>query len=700
MSYEIPKYYRYVIIFKAEVEREDPIIKINNLSQLKSNNKGRMHLFGEDLLSILPAIEYCFHMPRTEIDTYDEDTEVLDKAYDTSHDIVIMPTSLWFSMNFSSYITLIIYSDDCSKDMICKIKEHKSELGAVSVSELSQRLLVNQWNELFETRALRGQKKLKDINKQYILTGQKQLLLPALFTARKYEDVECVYYDIYNSANVFETCAKLIWNQVIKHNALMYCKNFPRDDAIELEKRYKDGIEKAKDRAKINVVITMPGIPQKQITYGGLASVLPDDEKKVIRLLGIHRAIAKQALLIELPIVNKELFAKLNALEVNCIQGTNNKYIHKSLRDIGKMLESKFTQEQLWAINRAKHITVFSDFPIGLAIMGNEDTSLQCYKEISYRPLSPLTRCLQNEMVKHPQVYHGSRCKIAFAECIPNDEQNCRIRACSEAIVNSLQKLSAENKKLQVSYSETLTISDLKKFIADNKDADILHLSGHGCYNPRGNMAGLMVGNEFWMANENDYRVPPVVILSACHVSPRGSGTVNVADMFIRAGAEAVLGTFIPINARRNMVLISRLYTYIAEAQKGSTQYKTLSEAWSGVVATNAIHEMAETSKKFKNWIWGTNSAGEIRMMDFTMKRSGKRLSNSTIYADTISILKEMLHDEGLDGKFDDILNHENYFPESFFYQWIGFPENVFLYNEVFAEILEEKLMESCPRKS
>ena len=125
-----------------------------------------------------------------------------------------------------------------------------------------------------------------------------------------------------------------------------------------------------------------------------------------------------------------------------------------------------------------------------------------------------------------------------------------------------------------------------------------------------------------------------------------------------------------------------------------------MSEAWSGVVATNAIHEMAETSKKFKNWIWGTNSAGEIRMMDFTMKRSVKRLSNSTIYADTISILKEMLHDEGLDGKFDDILNHENYFPESFFYQWIGFPENVFLYNEVFAEILEEKLMESCPRKS
>ena len=107
-------------------------------------------------------------------------------------------------------------------------------------------------------------------------------------------------------------------------------------------------------------------------------------------------------MLVELPVAGKELFEKLNELEVNCKQGTNNKYVHKTLRDIGKMFEGKLTQEQMWAVYMAKHITVFSDFPIGLAIIGNADTSLQCYKEISYRPLSPLTRCLQNEMVKTP----------------------------------------------------------------------------------------------------------------------------------------------------------------------------------------------------------------------------------------------------------------------------------------------------------
>ena len=158
-----------------------------------------------------------------------------------------------------------------------------------------------------------------------------------------------------------------------------------------------------------------------------------------------------------------------------------------------------------------------------------------------------------------------------------------------------------------------------------------MHISGHGYYDRKRNIAGLMVGNEFWMADENDYRVPAVVILSACHVSPRGSGTVNIADMFVRAGAEAVLGTFIPINAKRNMIFINRFYTYIAEAQKGSRQYKTLSEMWTGVVATNAIHEIAETSKKFFDWIWGLNSKGKIRMMDFAMERSVGRLRGSTV---------------------------------------------------------------------
>ena len=85
-------------------------------------------------------------------------------------------------------------------------------------------------------------------------------------------------------------------------------------------------------------------------------------------------------------------------------------------------------------------------------------------------------------MVKHQQLYYGKQCKIAFAECVLNDEQNRFVRSCSDSIVHSLKTISTENEKLQVLYCETLTIKDLKKFISDNMDADILHISAHGRY--------------------------------------------------------------------------------------------------------------------------------------------------------------------------------------------------------------------------
>ena len=691
---EVPKYYSYMIIFRGETEEVHPIIGVCDLEKLRLDNQGRMHLFDDMLIPILPAVEYCLHMPRTEMDTYDVDTRVLDNAYDVPHNICIIPDTAPLIEQLMPQFTFIIYADNCLENVKKSAQSSENELSAMSVSDLSQESLKKHWELLFKKRTVQNVERLKDIEKQFLLSGEKQLILPALATARQYEKVEVVYNKVFNSVNIFETCADVIWNQLVHHNALMSCSSFLGTDGDMFRKIFSEGEEQAKKTTRVNVVITMPGVPRRQVKMGGLNQELPVDEKKVIRLLALHRAIAKEALIIEIPLAGNVLFDKLNELEINCKRGTNNKYVKKALRDLGKIFEEKLTKEQLWAINWAKHITVFSDFPIGLVVIGDADTSLQCYKEISYRPLTPLTRCFQNEMGKHGQIYHGARCKIAFAECIPNDSQNKWIRSTSEAIVHSLEKFSADNEKFEYAYAETLTVKALKDFISKNSDADILHISGHGYYDRRINMAGLMVGSEFWMGDDNDYMVPPVVILSACHVSPRGSGTVNVADMFIRAGAEAVLGTFVPVDAQRNMILINRLYTYINEAQKGCKMYKTLSEAWSGVVATNAIHEIAASSPKFSQWIMGKNYDGELRLMNFSMKRCLGRLHGPSMYRDTIEIVKEMLHEEGMDGKFDDILSQDDYYPESFFYQWIGFPENVFLYNEVFDKAIEKDLFQ------
>jgi hypothetical protein len=194
------------------------------------------------------------------------------------------------------------------------------------------------------------------------------------------------------------------------------------------------------------------------------------------------------------------------------------------------------------------------------------------------------------------------------------------------------------------------------------------------------------------MADGNDFFTPPVVVLSACQISPRGRGSVNVADMFMRAGAEAVLGTFVPVNAMRNSILLSRFYTYISEAQLGSKQYRTVSECWTGVSATNIINELMVESKGFGEWIMGRDSRGELRLKVFELEKSKGKLHPQTMYKDTCLVLKQMLHDEGKDGKFDNVLSQEDYFPESFFYQWIGFPENILLYDEVWGKSINKGL--------
>lgn len=75
----MPKYYSYMIIFRGEAEDIQPIIEVNDdLEELRLDNQGRMHLLDDMLISILPAVEYCLHMPRTEMDTYDVDTRILD----------------------------------------------------------------------------------------------------------------------------------------------------------------------------------------------------------------------------------------------------------------------------------------------------------------------------------------------------------------------------------------------------------------------------------------------------------------------------------------------------------------------------------------------------------------------------------------------------------------------------------------------
>ncbi|MCQ5141454.1 CHAT domain-containing protein [Enterocloster bolteae] len=686
----------YFVVFKSSNNNfSEPIILFADSESIRKSNNGTMHLLDENLNVALDAIEYIMHLPRNKFDIYDLDEEFMAASYDTPHQIILIPDYFFVNNGVDNVApTMFILTDNCSIDIKTKCEKSNPLLGTYYIHELNQELIKKQWEKISQLNGKNDFKfnPVKDLDIHYRLEGEKLKALPVLFISRQFGKTTDLLSEIYNCTDVEKKCIDIQWKNISHLNTL----NSMNDMGIthwddKANKIYdKEFINEAR-KFDISVVVTLPGVSKLQKKYGLSAGILSENEKRAIRILGVHRAIARSGVLLELSCVKEELYNKYDELEQRCKNGTNNKYVWKSFIDLGKLLGRCFDSFQIEVLRRAKDITIFSDFPIGLAILESDEVPLQCYKEISYRTLTPLTRQLQIELQKENQVYLGKKCKVAIAECIIDNEENRYVYLMCELVHSTLANMEQKYEGFSVVYQQTYSVNNIIKFINDNKDADILYISAHGYYNRRQNMAGIMVGDEFWMASE-DINVPPIVILSACHASPRGMGAVNIADMFIRNGAITVLGTFIPVDAHRNLILMTRLFTYIVEAQHGNRQYKTLNEAWCGVVATNAIHELMSESKSFNEWMHDTNSNGKPRIIDFQLERCVGKLRSTHIYSDTIKIVKEMLEEEGMEGKFGNILNKHDFFPESFFYQFIGYPENIFLYNDIFEDAYNKKL--------
>ena len=675
--------FTYLVIFKSDSPKyEGPI-------SLHATSNGTMHLFDEELYGTLDAIEFLMHMPRTKFDLYDVDEHLLKASHDTSHNIVLIP-DMFLAKVPTIGATMIILTDDCGEEAK-KFCENACPGTEVHFSgDLSSSLLKMLWTRLYGKYPSQDYAIIPGIEHQFILKGDHLKALPTLFLSRQFMSSDQFLNEVFNSSDIEDSIIKYHWSYLSRINTLVsLCEQGVTSLSIT-EEKYKNQFEKEYAQLRVNTVITFPGVPKRQIQLGMNASILSEHERRIIRILGVHRAIARNGILIELPCAKESLFGKYDRLEESCKNGTNNKFVWRSLHALGREISYGFNHRQTWLLRNSNDITVFSDFPVGIVILEGDEVPLQCYKSISYQPLTPLTRRLQQEVLKKQQYYLGNHCKIAIAECIPNDERNKEIYQMGLRLSNVLTSMQQSTKNLQVSRKDITTIPDMLQFIKDNMDADILYISAHGYYDRRKNLAGIMIGTQFWMATEV-LSAPPIIILSACHTAPRGIGCVTIADMLLRSGALAVLGTFIPVNAQHNMILMSRLFVYIAEAQRKSPQYKTLSDAWSGIVASNAIHELMATSDKFKKWMHEVGKNGIPRTVDFQLHRCVGRLRKTHIYSDTITIVKEMLEEEGMTGKFGNIISQNDYFPESFFYQILGCPENIFLYNEIFDQYTQNK---------
>ncbi|MCR3906965.1 MAG: hypothetical protein NUK62_08090, partial [Tenericutes bacterium] len=356
----------------------------------------------------------------------------------------------------------------------------------------------------------------------------------------------------------------------------------------------------------------------------------------------------------------------------------NNLFVWRSLKKIGNIIAKNITDLELNLLLNSKQISYFSDYPIDIAILPGTTSPLKCYTSISGKSLTPLSRQYQLEFTGVKSILIEDRCKVIIAECL-NEEDN--IRKFSDIGWDFIEKNNGQNKHIDFVFKNTNSVHKLKKFINENRDADILVISAHGHYDHARKITGIVVGDEFWDANDNDFYVPKIVIFSSCHVSSKGIGAINISDLFFRNGAICSIGTLIPIDVNKNIKLMSRLFVYITEALEAEDE-TSFDMIWTHVVSTNAILEILESSKKLHKWAM-TRINGISPLEKFMLNHSKIQLNPKHIYRDSIKRLIEISKKDGKENHIKSVIKSQGIFPESVFYLLTGNPELISFCNSM-----------------
>lgn len=678
----------YYVVFRADPPAEvyTPITT-DPLGGLPRTDGGRMHGFDPELENILPAIWYCLHLPRCGLDVLDLSVKTITKGYSVPHGIYPVPSyylpdlTELIRANGGPAIALVVSDDECFESAR-KFAEHSgAPLGAVRVSDLSPQLLQNHWAEIAKLmcRLPGGERQLEV--QPHLYTYENKRALPLVFTANQFGFTDEI--NEYTQAGTFGPRHAL--------SAALHLHSYARaledleDRALDQpsEAELKAGYRHRLQTARMPLVLTLPGTARRhQRRVSDMTqNTIPATERLVIDLLATHRAAARTGVLLEAGVASTALFDDLNKLEEQCrTSRPNNRSVWKKLKRIGEQLATQIGADGMFALGRASHVTAITDFPIGLAILPGIDDPLCCTRPISYRPLTPLTRAFQSGLRRVPEFYIGQGFKVIIAECLSRQD---RIRPFSDAGWAAVREMLDKDGRVILVYREVGSLRELREFLGEHSDAGILVISAHGKYSPDSNFAGLCVGNDVWLGDEDDLQVPPLVILSACHVAPRGVNAVTVSDLLLRAGAMAVLGTLIPVDVTRNAILTSRLFTYLAEALAGGKNFRSLDEAWQWVTASNAVHEVIAATSALSEWAHRRSPGRLSPIEDFKLHRSVGRLRPGHIYTDTVTVLRELASESGMGQYFDSVMSSQGFFPESCFYVMLGTPENILLHEPV-----------------
>jgi CHAT domain-containing protein len=618
--------------------------------------------FDSEMVAALDAIEYCLRLPRSPLDTLDLGPTEIDllRRIESPHRIVPLPwkpSAIDYEKLAAARPPVIILTPEALRS---EVEALVRRLGLPTILTLTRALdegqLCAHWTLLCDSIHVR-RKRLK--TPPQVANSAQPLALSYAFLERQLPQ------EAPSTPRILDFVELSVRTQ-----AAGALGEAGARAASSLEIR--EAVDRERPRLELHAAWGAPGHAPAQIRSGRRYD--SSDrlvERRVYEILVRHRAAARTGLGFLSSTIPDEAFAILDQLERHCqeARGARGKVVWRLLRSLGGALSGLLTEDEQHGLKLAHHVAVFSPFPLGLTILPGEEVPMACTRNVACHPVAPLTRALQMELLGVGFVLWRAPIRVLIAECLdPSD----RIAKAATAGWGVFSEVAADSGKIDVDIASVSSERELAGLLTQSR-YDMLVLSGHGSYNRAANVAGIVIGGRPSLLLEIG-EVPPVVLLSACHVAPRARGVVTVADLLLRHGAVCVLATLVPVDVRKNALLMVRLVNYLTEALAQREDLETLADVWRFTMASNAVNEVLDAVVSVRK----ADARGDIEnsvMTEFMLRRSPGRLRAARVYTDTIAVLQEILDERDQGHLLAPVARAWDFLPESLLYVLLGDPE-------------------------
>lgn len=680
----------FLILFEA-TDVEVPYSPITSVGAPHTHPVTQPHGFDREMIGALDAVWFALHLPRRVHDTFDLPLRMLRDSprFDLAHRITLLPASLlerdeWVRALTSPSPALVLAPPSGIEAAERFARAGGVRLGVLSFDDLSERQLRSLWRRITRFSDAPIQRRIAPI--PYLpLAREAATTLPTQFLARQLRREHDLHRVKDDALAVLD---RLVHMHATVH-ALSRAEDLGHTEATA-SRAFRQLYPQAVRTLELDGVLAVPGVApayrrRLAATLGPPAITDEEDENRVIAVLAAHRGAARTARTFVTPSIPPDVWGGYAQLEAHCASGhVRPLTVWRMLRSLGSRLAEVLGNEGQAVARRASWLTVFSDFPVGLTILPGDTSPLLSRTPLIQLPLTPLTRRLQFELAPNTFEDWTGGFRLLIAECLsPTDPLN-RLSASAWDVIAETVNASPGSRCDVVAIHDEAHL----RAVLNADRYDMLVLSAHGSYDRAANTAAVCIRNTPSLLVEIEH-VPPVVVLSACEISPRASGAVSVADLLFRHGASVVIGTLVPIRADRNAVLLNRFFAYLCDAIVEVEHFDTLGALWHHVLTTHAVHDIYSSSRQVERWAFSMKNGLTVDK-EFKNVRSVGRLHGGHMHRQSEEVLLEIARDRGFEDTLRSTLKSQSYFPESLFYTMLGRGDRILLARS-YVELLQPR---------